>query len=73
VLAIMPFTAAQAAATCEAFCRCNKCYYSAALNFADCMSYAVAKVAECGLLFAGEHSTLTYFGVVEAAMRAFGL
>jgi ribonuclease VapC len=41
-------------AAAEAFLKFGKGRHQAALNFGDCMSYAVASVAEMPLLFTGE-------------------
>ena len=48
------FTIEHAQAACNAFDRFGKGRHRAGLNFGDCMSYAVAKVAGVGLLYAGE-------------------
>ena len=40
-------------AAMDAFDRFGKGRHSASLNFGDCMSYAVAKIARCPLLFEG--------------------
>ena len=49
-----PFTLDHAQVARQAFDRFGKGRHRAALNFGDCMSYAVAKVAGVGLLYAGE-------------------
>ena len=56
---VVPFTEVHAFAARDAFLRYGKGRHPAALNFGDCMSYAVAKVAGRGLLFAGEDFALT--------------
>ncbi len=62
-LAIVPFTAQHARAAQTAFTTYGKGRHPAALNFGDCMSYAVASVAGRGLLFAGGDFALTDVGV----------
>jgi ribonuclease VapC len=49
----VPFTEAHLNAAMEAFLRFGKGRHPAALNFGDCMSYAVAKVANMPLLYVG--------------------
>jgi ribonuclease VapC len=56
---VVPFTEAHAFAAREAFLRYGKGRHPAALNFGDCMSYAVAKVTGRALLFAGGDFALT--------------
>jgi ribonuclease VapC len=53
-LTIVPFTAAHAREARDAFLRYGRGRHPAALNFGDCLSYAVAKLAEQPLLFVGE-------------------
>jgi ribonuclease VapC len=60
---VVPFTEAHAVAARDAFLRYGKGHHPAALNFGDCMSYAVAKVAGRELLFAGGDFALTDVGV----------
>lgn len=62
-LTIPPFTERHARIASEAFLRYGKGRHPAALNFGDCMSYAVAKVAGRALLFAGGDFALTDVGV----------
>jgi ribonuclease VapC len=50
---VVPFTAEHAAAAHDAFLRYGKGRHPAALNFGDCMAYAVAKVGGMPLLFVG--------------------
>ena len=50
---IVPFGAAHAWAARDAFLRYGKGRHPAALNFGDCMSYAVARVEGLPLLFVG--------------------
>jgi ribonuclease VapC len=63
VATVVPFTESHAFAAREAFLRYGKGRHPAALNFGDCMSYAVAKVAGRGLLFAGGDFAMTDMGV----------
>ena len=49
-----PFTLDHAQVARQAFDRFGKGRHRAALNFGDCMSYAVAKLAGVALLYAGE-------------------
>lgn len=51
---VLPFTATHAAAARDAFLRYGKGRHPAALNFGDCMSYAVAKVEGLPLLYVGD-------------------
>ena len=53
-LAVVPFTAAHGRAAREAFLRFGRGRHHAALNFGDCLSYAVAKLADEPLLFVGD-------------------
>ena len=53
-LAVVPFTAAHGREAREAFLRFGRGRHRAALNFGDCLSYAVAKLAGQPLLFVGE-------------------
>ena len=48
------FTARHLDAASEAFERFGKGRHPAALNFGDCMAYAIARVAQCPLLYKGE-------------------
>ncbi|WP_288456023.1 type II toxin-antitoxin system VapC family toxin [uncultured Sphingomonas sp.] len=48
------FTARHLEAATQAFERFGKGRHPAALNFGDCMAYAVARVAECPLLYKGQ-------------------
>jgi ribonuclease VapC len=50
---VVPFTAEHAAAAHDAFLRYGKGRHPAALNFRDCMAYAIAKVSGMPLLFVG--------------------
>lgn len=52
-LHVVPFEAAHARAAREAFERYGRGRHPAALNYGDCLTYAVAKVAGLPLLFVG--------------------
>ena len=51
---VIPFNQEHMDAAATAFIRFGKGHHPAALNFGDCMSYAVASVAGMPLLFIGE-------------------
>ena len=51
---IVDFTAAHVDAATDAFLRYGKGRHPAALNYGDCMAYAIARVAGCPLLYKGE-------------------
>jgi ribonuclease VapC len=51
---VVPFNQEHLDAAATAFIRFGRGRHPAALNFGDCMSYAVASVAGMPLLFAGE-------------------
>jgi len=53
-LAIVPFTAAHGREAREAFLRFGRGRHPAALNYGDCLTYAVAKLAGRPLLFVGD-------------------
>jgi ribonuclease VapC len=53
-LRIVTFEASHARAAREAFLRYGRGRHPASLNFGDCLTYAVAKVAAMPLLFVGE-------------------
>lgn len=53
-LEVHPFTEAHARAARAAFLRFGKGRHPAALNFGDCMSYAVARTEGLPLLFVGD-------------------
>jgi ribonuclease VapC len=55
----LPFTAEHAALAREAFRRFGKGRHPAALNFGDCMSYALAKERREPLLFKGRDFSRT--------------
>ena len=52
-LRVVPFEAAHARSAREAFLRYGRGRHPAALNFGDCLTYAVAKMAGQPLLFVG--------------------
>ena len=56
---IVPVTAALADAAFIAFTRYGKGQHSAALNFGDCFSYALARVRSVPLLFKGDDFSRT--------------
>lgn len=51
---VIPFGEVHTTEACRAFDRYGKGRHPAALNFGDCMSYALAKVSGQTLLFTGE-------------------
>jgi ribonuclease VapC len=53
-LSIVPFTAAHGRAARDAFLRYGRGRHPAALNFGDCLCYAVAKLADQPLLYVGD-------------------
>jgi ribonuclease VapC len=53
-VAILPFTEEHFHAATEAFLRFGKGRHRAALNYGDCMAYAVAAVAGMPLLYTGD-------------------
>ncbi|CAN5922871.1 type II toxin-antitoxin system VapC family toxin [soil metagenome] len=58
-IATMPFDEDQAKIAREAFRRYGKGRHRAALNFGDCLAYALAKSLEAPLLFKGNDFALT--------------
>lgn len=56
---IVPFNEEHLDAALTAFARFGRGRHRASLNFGDCMSYAIASVAEMPLLFAGNDFTRT--------------
>lgn len=58
-LVIVPFTAAHGREAREAFLRYGRGRHPAALNYGDCLTYAVAKLATQPLLFVGDDFRLT--------------
>ena len=63
-IAIVPFAAAHWDEATEAFLRFGKGRHPAALNYGDCMSYAVAKLAGQPLLCLGRDFAQTDLSVV---------
>jgi ribonuclease VapC len=63
---VAPFTASQARIAREAFRRYGKGRHPAALNFGDCMSYALARETGEELLFQG-----TDFSQTDVAVAAY--
>ena len=59
---VVPFNEQHLDAAAAAFLRFGRGRHPAALNFGDCMSYAVASVAGMPLLFTGEDFTRTDIG-----------
>ena len=55
----IPFTADHYAEAARAYARYGRGKHKAALNFGDCLSYAVASVADDALLFVGDDFTHT--------------
>jgi ribonuclease VapC len=55
----VPFTAEHHDVAARAFERYGRGRHKAALNFGDCMSYAVARLADDELLFVGNDFPLT--------------
>ena len=53
-LIVVPFTAAHGREAREAFLRFGRGRHPAALNYGDCLTYAVAKLAGQPLLFVGD-------------------
>ena len=53
-MSIIPFDADQAVLAHDAYLRFGKGFHAAALNFADCAAYALAKLRDEPLLFKGE-------------------
>jgi ribonuclease VapC len=53
-IAIVPFGESHYGAAVDAWLRYGKGRHPAALNFGDCLSYAVARLANEPLLFAGD-------------------
>ena len=52
-LTVIPFTEDHWRVAVEAYTRFGKGRHAAALNFGDCLTYAVARLAERPLLFVG--------------------
>lgn len=58
-ITIVPFTADHWPVALSAFIRFGRGRHKAALNFGDCLSYAVARLADDSLLFVGDDFTRT--------------
>lgn len=58
-VAVVPFGEAHYSAAADAWSRFGKGRHPASLNFGDCLSYAVAKLADEPLLFVGDDFTRT--------------
>ncbi|OGQ13903.1 MAG: hypothetical protein A2138_02165 [Deltaproteobacteria bacterium RBG_16_71_12] len=58
-IAVVPFTEAHWRAALDAWRRFGKGRHPAGLNFGDCLSYALATLAEQPLLFVGDDFTKT--------------
>jgi ribonuclease VapC len=63
-IAIVPFAAAHWDEATEAFLRFGKSRHPAGLNYGDCMSYAVAKLAGQPLLCLGQDFVRTDLSLV---------
>ena len=64
-LTVIPFTAAHGREAREAFLRFGRGRHPAALNFGDCLTYAVAKLADQPLLFVGDDFRQTDLAAVR--------
>jgi ribonuclease VapC len=64
-LTVVPVTAAHWSVAVDAYVRFGKGRHPAALNFGDCLTYAVSRVAGEPLLFTGEDFTKTDLDLVE--------
>ena len=53
-LAVIPFTEDHWRVAVEAYARFGKSRHAASLNFGDCLTYAIARLAERPLLFVGD-------------------
>jgi ribonuclease VapC len=65
LITIMPFDEEQAILGREAFMRFGKGRHKAALNFGDCMTYALAKRENLSVLFKGTDFTETDLDVAK--------
>jgi ribonuclease VapC len=63
-IAVIPFTATHADEAAEAFLRFGRGRHPAALNYGDCMSYAMARLAGQPLLCQGRDFAQTDLAVV---------
>ena len=66
-LEVLPFGAEHASVALDAFNRYGKGRHPAALNFGDCMTYAVARVAVEALLCVGDDFPRTDLDLVVSA------
>ncbi len=66
-LVVLPFTAAHGREAREAFLRFGRGRHPAALNYGDCLTYAVAKLAGQPLLFVGNDFRRTDLEAVLAS------
>jgi ribonuclease VapC len=58
-IAVIPFTEAHWPIAIDAYARFGKGRHAAALNFGDCLTYAVARVAGQPFIYAGDHFAKT--------------
>jgi ribonuclease VapC len=58
-IVVVPFTPEHAEEACRAFDRFGKGRHPTALNFGDCVAYALARVSGQSLLFTGEDFSKT--------------
>lgn len=63
-VAVVPFGEAHYSAATDAWLRFGKGRHPASLNFGDCLSYAVAKLADEPLVFVGDDFARTDVGPV---------
>lgn len=63
-IAVVPWTPGMAEFATEAFHRFGRSRHKAALNFGDCISYALAKSLDAPLLYKGNDFALTDIRVV---------
>ena len=71
-IAVVPFSEQHWAEATDAFMRFGKGRHPAALNFGDCMSYAVAKLSEQALLATGDDFPQTDLELVPLGAEAAG-
>ena len=58
-IAVIPFTEAHWPIAIDAYARFGKGRHAAALNFGDCLTYAVARVAGQPFIYVGDHFAKT--------------
>ncbi len=68
-IVVVPFSEQHWAEATEAFMRFGKGRHQAALNFGDCMTYAVAKLSDQPLLAVGDDFTQTDLVLVPLGPR----